>query len=381
MSGDYSTLDIKDMGDEVRRAQSDLNVLSDAPLLSEDTLEFLLRFEKAYESNSLPHYEDENKTAYYARNTARWHNVVRKEKSRELRKAVRNGNHELVAYALGRGTQEENVKMDFGDYEKHRSLLQEPGLVELLYAGMGGGKTMTAVRQAEVWMMLYPSGKVITNIQSWSEEHPRVEYAGSLPELVQAATETSDQRVFAVLDEFGIKASAYGGASQDAMEAVMKNLVRLMRKEPYRMQLVGISQRPTDIHPTLRNDEIATYGFKEGNSKSEKQKHLVIYDGTEDKNCTTPDDDQKIVDIRGIGMPETPPDTNDQAEWDWGDPEEWVELGLTSWEELDMNPDDQDGGSDPDQCAFVKDNDEQCGSLVWDEHESGMCTTHRHMQD
>lgn len=103
---------------------------------------------------------------------------------------------------------------------------------------------MTAVRQAEL-MMLYPSGKVVSNIRSWAEKRDRVEYVGDLRGLVEAASETPDQRVFAVLDEFGIAGSAYGGKSHEAMEKVMKNFVRLIRKEPHRLQIVGISQRLT----------------------------------------------------------------------------------------------------------------------------------------
>lgn len=132
---------------------------------------------------------------------------------------------------------------------------------------MGGAKTMTAVRQAEL-MMVYPSGKVVSNIRSWAEKRDRVGYVG---------------------------------------------------------------------------------------------------------------------DLRGIGMRAKPPNTNDKAEWEWGEPADWVDLGLTTWEELDMDPEEAEGGSAgssaPSQCEYVKDGGERCGALLYDGHESGMCQAHRHRDD
>ncbi|QKY20671.1 hypothetical protein B4589_009870 [Halolamina sp. CBA1230] len=377
---EYDGLDIKNLRERLAK-NGDIHALQEAGLLDERTIKKLLSYKRSYESESAAHYDNPEETAYYARNTKYWRETVERELSENLRKAVQNGNWQVIAFALGRGSSEEQVRMDFGDYEKHRSLLQEPGLVELMFAGMGGGKTMTAVRQAETWMMIYPNGMVVSNIKSWSEKHDRVEYVGDLRDLVETASENPEQRVFAVLDEFGLKGSAYGGINQEAMEKVMKNFVRLMRKEPYKLQIVGISQRPTDIHPTLRNDKLAVYAIKEGASKADKQKHMVIYDETTDDKCTQPDEDAVRCDLRGIGMPTTPPDTDDKADWDWGTPEDWVELGLTTWEELDMDEEEASGGSQPVQCAYLKDGEEQCGALVYDGHESGMCQAHRHRDD
>lgn len=339
----------------------ELPALSQAGLLSEDTIDYLHRYRRHYEP------EDDSEP-YYARNTEHWEEVVVPEVSKNLRKAVRNGNQSVVKHAIGLADSGRGAEMDFVDYEKHRALIREPGLVELMFAGMGGGKTMTAARQAELWMMLYPNGDVFTNIRSWAEIHPRVEYVRNFPELDRAAKENSEKHILFVGDEMGIDGNAYGG--NEAMEQVMHEFTRLMRKEPFNLRMILISQRPTDIHPTLRNDEIAVYAMKEGSTKKEKQKQIVIYDETTDKSCTEVDEDSVRCSLDGIGIPDVAPDTNDKASWDWGSKEKWAELGYYELEDGGSG-----GGKEARPCEGVKDDGESCGSLT--KHESGFCRHHR----
>lgn len=336
----------------------ELPALSQAGLLSEDTIDYLHRYKRHYEP------EDDSEP-YYARNTEHWEEVVVPEVSKNLRKAVRNGNQSVVEHAIGLADSGQGAEMDFVDYEKHRSLLREPGLVELMYAGMGGGKTMTAARQAELWMMLYPNGKVLSNIRSWAEKHERVDYVRSFPELVRAAEEDPEQHVFYVGDEMGITGNAYGG--NEAMEQVMHEFTRLMRKEPLKLRMILISQRPKDIHPTLRNDQISVFAIKEGSSKKEKQKNMTVYNSLKGDD---PDEDSEIGSLGGIGMPNVPPDTNDQARWDWGSREDWAELGYYELEDGGSG-----GGSEARPYQGVKDDGESCGSVT--KHESGFCRYHR----
>ena len=335
----------------------ELPALSQASLLSEDTIDYLHRYKRHYEP------EDDSEP-YYARNTDHWEEVVVPEVSKNLRKAVRNGNQSVVEHAIGLANSSEDTTQDFVEYEKHRSLLKEPGLVELLYAGMGGGKTMTAVRQAELWMTLYPDGTVLTNIRSWAEKHDRVTYVSDFPDLVREARSEPDAHALFVGDEIGLAGNAYGG--NEAMEQVMHEFTRLMRKKPLRLQMIIISQRPKDIHPTLRNDQIAVFGFKEGASKKEKQKNMTIYNSLKG-DSDEPDEDTEICSLGGIGMPNVPPDTNDKARWDWGSKEAWAELGY-----YDLDDRDEDEAR---QCKGVKDSGERCGSMT--RHETQTCQYHR----
>ncbi|SEL50138.1 sigma factor-like helix-turn-helix DNA-binding protein [Haloferax larsenii] len=309
-----------------------LPALREAGLIqSKRVLERLEKYKRTYESNRAPHYEDPNKDAYWYFNSKVYVDIVRKEVNRVISEGVRNGNSALISHVNGLSDKQKRSDLDFHDFFKLEEILKSPAFMLNVFGSPGEGKTMTAVKLAESWLLFHGDGLIITNIESWAELHPKAVHKNTMPGQIRAAKE-HEGPVLHLIDELSSGAS-HRLLQASGVEQGVVSYFRKFRKYPYQASYIGIGHRVVDVTPALRSGELAYFAFKEGSSKKAAQKHMVIYD-SEKKSKET-----KVCDLQGIGMPEYVPDTNDSADWDWGSKEDFVELGF-----MDADEDEEESG-------------------------------------
>jgi hypothetical protein len=290
-------------------ADEELPALREAGLLSPATIDHLESYRRHYDPKTEKHYE-KGRPAYYYHNTEYYVRVVRGEVGKNLREAVASGNREVVEHAVGM-VDDSDVTLDFVDYENLAELVERPSLLFLLFGDTGEGKTMTAVRLAELWEMRVGGGTILTNILSFAEEADGVVYVEDYPSLIRYCVEHPRGRKLFVADELSSLMSGYA-ADRQYVETYMRPFVRKMRKEPFRLSIIGVGHRPGDIHPTLLNGELAYPAFKRGQKTMDVYHTLDTTESGEDEYCS----------VSGIGLPDYTVDTDDSGAWGWGTEDE-----------------------------------------------------------
>ena len=347
-----------------------LPTLREAGLLDEDTIRFLESFKEHYEPNSEPHYDGEG-TAYWYYNTETYHRIVRRNAGANISKAVESGNKSVVSHAVGLD-KEGTAEMDFLDYEKLADLIERPSLLLLIFGDTNSGKSYTGVRLAELWKYRVSGGTVITNIKSLAEGTKGVVFIDEYVDLLRYCLNNPKERKLLLADELSSLMSGYSDDRQD-VETYMRPLERKKRKEPFRLSTIGIGHRIGDIHPTLRNGELAYFGIKED------QKHMKIYH--------TEDLDQEYCDVNGIGLPNWSIDTDDDGDWWWGTEQEILEVAkeieevgygdiLRLIENLEEDEEEEDEWN---QCQATTNDGDPCPNDAQFPSENPiLCHNHRH---
>jgi len=360
MSEGFGTYDIKSLREAL--AKADINALEESGLLSERTIRKLVSFKRSYEPNSGKHWKT-GEPAYWPENTQYWHRTIELEGSIDLSKAVRNGDGEKIAFALGWGNEEDRVRMDFVDYERLKTILQTPALMLNIFASPRTGKTYTGARLMDLWTMYYPTGLVISNIKSWAEKHPQAVYCARMPDAIETAADHYGPCML-FMDELSSEAS-WRDIQASGIEPGLRSYLRKMGKQPYECSYVGIGHRTNEIAPILRSGEMAYFGYKEGKTKQAQRKKLVIY---EDEAR-----EEKVCSLDGIGLPEVSPDTHDPAVWDWGTPEEYIELGHMKPNEVES--DEPEEVPTVELCRGTKKDGGDCPAAEW--KGTGYCYNHQ----
>jgi hypothetical protein len=249
--------------------------------------------------------------------------------------------------------------MDFVQFFRLKRILDTPAFMLNLFASPRTGKTYTGARLCDLWLMLNEQGAVVSNIKSWAEKQERATYVATMPDAIEA---TRDHKGPSLLffDELSSEGT-WAEIQRSGVEPGIRQYFRKMGKKPYEASYIGVGHRVTEIAPVLRDGELAYFGFKEGKTKEQARKKLVIY---EDQGK-----EEQVADLDGIGMPTVQPDTNDPAAWDWGDPSEYVSLGFMDDEE------DQGAAEKVGKCKGTKTNDEPCSSAEW--NNTGYCYQHQ----
>ena len=326
---DFDSLDIKQLREQL--SNEELPALRDAGLLKPATIDYLESYRETYEPGQAPHHET-GEPAHWYYNSTQYVQVVRREVGKALSRAVRDGNLSLIQHSLGLNNND-GVEVDFVDFFKVKELLETPAFMLNIFGAPRTGKTFSAARLVDLWCLLNPNGLVISNINSWAEIHPQGIYTERMPKAIKLSEE-HDGPTLLFADELSAEGT-HSDIQKSGVEAGIRSFFRKMGKDPYDCSYIGIGHRVVEVAPMLRSGELAYFGFKEGRTKEAAQKHLVIYEDS--------DKEDVVCDLGGIGLPEYSPDTHDPATWDWGTPDEYIELGH-------MKPDDdgEDGSSDGD---------------------------------
>jgi hypothetical protein len=177
--------------------------------------------------------------------------------------------------------------------------------------------------------------------------------------------------------------SGYASDRQD-VETYMRPLVRKMRKKPFRLSMIGIGHRVGDIHPTMRNGELAYFAFKEGDSQEEQRKKMGVYQDASRGEA--------MLSVQGIGLPEMTLSTDDSGNWDWGTEDDILiqayrldDAGYGDMLNLIRNleeDDEGDGGDDESEsfgrCEAETRGGDRCRNKAVAEH--GYCVNHKHLR-
>ena len=345
-----------------------LPTLREAGLLDEGTIRFLESFKEHYEPNSEPHYEDEG-SAYWYYNTKRYNRIVRRAVGTNISKAVESGNKSTVSHAVGL-EKEGTAAMDFLDYEKLADLIERPSLLLLMFGDTGSGKTYTGVRLGELWEYRV-GGTVLTNIQSLAEANDGLVYINSYVDLLLYCVQNPKERKLLLADELSSLMSGYGDDRQ-AVETYMRPLERKKRKEPFRLSTIGIGHRVGDIHPTLRNGELAYFGIKD-----DLKQMTVFHD--EKMN-------DELLSVAGIGLPNWDVDTDDDGTWDWGSEEDILDAareieqaGYGDILRLIDNLEEDEEEDEWNQCQATTNDGDPCPNDAQFPSENPiLCHNHRH---
>ena len=293
---------------------ADLPALRESGLLDQSTIDHLMSYKRHYEPGDAEHYEDGSDAHYYY-NTGYYTEIVEQNISKNLRRAVKNGNLSVVQHALGI-MENNDPGMDFAEYERLRQLISEDGLLLLVSGGTGSGKTDTCLRLVEMLRSIYPDASFASNIKSLAENHDWITYVADDVHMLAWAASTPG-RCYMLGDEWSSTAGGHGKQGH-MVKKKMREPIRKARKRPYQMGLIVIGHRVTDIAPTLRNDELAYYLRKEGDSQHEKRRNMTLYDISGDDDLHNP-----IAEISGIKATTLEYSTNDTAQWDWAEGVEW----------------------------------------------------------
>lgn len=349
--------------------------LREAGLLPEDKIEFLEDYKESYEPNQGSHYSEEG-SAYWYYNSETYVRIVRKAVGKQLSKAVSTGNKSVVSHAVGL-VEEGTAQMDFLDYEMLADLVEKPSLLLLLFGDTGSGKTFSGVRLGELWNYRV-SGTVLTNVESLAESVDHIVYIDTFVDLLRYCLNNPEERKLLLADELSSLMSGYGDDRAD-VERYMRPLARKMRKEPFRLSIIGIGHRVGDIHPTLRNGELAYFGLK--NSETE----MTVY---HDENL-----DSEYCDVSGIGLPNWEVDTDDDGTWWWGDEDEILEVAksikqagygdiLRLIENLEDDEEDEEEEKEAQQCIATTNAGHRCpNDAKLPEENPKVCKNHRHKLD
>lgn len=357
-------------------ANEDLPTLREAGLLDAKTIRYLEGYKQNYEPNSEPHYET-GEPAYWYYNTETWVRIVRNKVGETLSQAVRSGNKAVVSHAVGL-EQEGTAAMDFLDYEKLADLIERPSLLLLIFGDTGSGKSFTSVRLAELWKYRVSGGTVLTNTKSLAESVDEIVYIEEYVDLLRYCLENPRERKLLLGDEIDSLMSGYGD-DRAAVERYMRPLVNKMRKEPFRLSIIGIGHKIGGIHPVIANGELSYFAIKKD------EKHMTIYesDDIDDIHC----------EVGGIGLPNWDIDTDDDGVWWWGNEDDILEVAkeirdagygdkLRLIENLEEDEDDEEDIEESPRCMATTNAGDPCPNDAKLPPENPLvCKNHRHRMD
>ncbi|NUC74775.1 hypothetical protein HTZ84_21160 [Haloterrigena sp. SYSU A558-1] len=271
---------------------NDLPTLQEAGLLDKEVIDFLVAFEENYQPQDLddPHYAHE---------TERYQRIVKKNVSKNLRRAIRDGDKEVIAHALGVVEQTTSISPIKLIERLRRWIVREAG-VTYLAGHMGVGKTDFSLLLGEIWES-NTEGEVASNIKSCKQTKTIVRQ----DDLTDWLESGSGDKLF-IFDEASSHATGY---SHDASVVVkqLSSMIKLIRKNDGSIIIIGHTGK--DLHPDIRR--LADYVEKES------KKELAVFETVEEAEGQ----DEKF-DLDGIPPTSWTYDTKEASSWEWATDEE-----------------------------------------------------------
>lgn len=289
------------------KVPDDVMVLREAGLLDKDVIDFLIEFQEFYKQPSKDY-------PARAENTKRYKKIVKKNASKNLQQAIRNGDTNTIHHFLG--VQNLDVTMEGGrEYEKISRWVARETAINYIAGHMGYGKTDFAILCGEWWTYRMSQSDVTlqlaSNIQSLTVPYPirnkynlEIKYIDNQPDLAEWIEKDHDKKVFKrfIFDEASSHASGY---SRDAKNVVkqLSSMVKLMRKNGGNMDIIGHTGK--DVHPDIRR--LADYVEKEG------KKDAAVFE-----NVDNAEGEDKKFDLKKIPQTTWGYDTKEESKWEWG---------------------------------------------------------------
>lgn len=243
-----------------RLLSADMNALQESGLLDDETIDYLISYERAYEPGSREHWKTGN-PAVFPENTEEWREIVRPVLSKEISKAMRNGNTAILEFAAG--IDEDDRDAPFQEALKLEEQIHGDDFQIFVFTGgQGGGKSYFAYTIAKYKVRLCERDgipvRAVTNSLSAVEMNDELEFVGSPQELLDYRLENPGQIIF-VLDE----ASSFfdsKGAGNAADLAKFVPFLRRLRK--MRILPIIVSHRAMDIGRDVRKLESVVFVHK-----------------------------------------------------------------------------------------------------------------------
>lgn len=279
--------------------------------------------------------------------------ILRNHGTKLVRKAIETGNFAYLDYLTGLTNYDPDISgiqtlMWLSDWISRTASINYVG------GHMGNGKTDFGFLLAQIWLFsLTVVGdknerevSILTNVESAAEKNQNIEAVTEQEKLEARVKEDDDEYVIMIWDEASSHASGYAGDAH-YVEQQLRRMLRMIRKNNGYLVIIGHTGK--DVHPDVRR--LSNYVHKTS------KKTATIYEEVEGG-----EGDDKLKDLTGIPPTDFDFDTEEESDWEWREDE-----GEDS---------DDDGESTFDQCQFVKDNGEQCGT-VHGLDEYGYCEYHR----
>lgn len=266
-------------------------VLQEAGLLDQEVIAFLVEFEHYYERPSKEYPAHAHETDKYRR-------IVKKNASKNLRRAMESGDTETLHHFLGVVSQETNISgIQF--YERFRSWVNRTAGVTYLAGNMGTGKTDLALLMAEIWQEANPHGEVASNITSCPETLT-IETQEDLEDWLEADEDDIQDKLF-IFDEASSHASGY---SKDAATVQQQFAVLVNKIRKHDGQLIIIGHSGKDVHPHIRR--LADYMEKDS------KKEAAVFE-----EVTEGDGEQQKFELDAIPPTSWQFDTKESSSWEW----------------------------------------------------------------
>lgn len=229
--------------------------------------------------------------------------IFRRHASRRLEKAINSGNEDPPSFLAGYSDDKRDISGLHTIQRLETWLIDDVAKIIYLAGHMGAGKTDFSHLMVEVVRHRMEQEdkeiEVRTNIKS--SEIPTI---NEYPDLKEWMTEGSvDDEKWYIFDEASSELSGYSH-DRAKVEQLMSSMVKKMRKNG--VSLIIIGHTGMDLHPDLRR--LSDYVEKTGTK-------------TADAYASVKDGDGAGHLFRLDGIPETNLryNTEDEAEWDWGD--------------------------------------------------------------
>ena len=314
----------KTVAEEVREVsrdqlvEADDDVLDDvsraAGLVRDDAVRDLLVFaEDAYERR-----RDHSDPDFWETKFAQ--SRVRRETASTVTDAVAHGNISQLSYVRGNVEYESDVS-GLHAVRQLEDWLCTSEATKLVYlaALMGRGKTDLSLTMLQVVDHYYsrlretapaevevPEVDLAANLSvSTPDGDPDVALLDSYDKLEEWSEDgSSDEEKWFIFDEASTELTAQSGSNAQDVAEVMAPFVKKMRKVGVNMIVIGHDRR--DVHPAIRS--LADFVDKTG------KKTASFYEGIKKREPTG-----HMFDLVGIPPTEWDFDTDDMADWSWGD--------------------------------------------------------------
>lgn len=310
---DFDGYNLKSLRDKLVNS-GDLNALSEAGLVDDDTVDYLVSFERSYEPGDREHWET-GRPAARPEDTQHWRDIVRPEISKALHKAVQNGNMSVIEFANGFDDDDHDVpfqealtleNMVHGDEFK----------IFVFTGGQGGGKSYFAYLLSNYKMRLCRRdgipARAVTNSLSAVQMNEDLDFVGSPQDLLDYRLENPGHIVL-VLDE---ASSFFDSKSGNAHN--LQNFVPFLRRlRKMKILPIIVSHRAMDVGTDIRKLDSTVFIHKPDKETA------VFYDDSDGDELG-----EQLLEISGYSTDERYDfDTDDIfISWKWDGLDEIVEL-------------------------------------------------------